>query len=123
MVIAIDFDGTCVTHAFPNVGKEIGAVDVIKALVNKGHKIILFTMRDLEYLTPAVAWFEKNDIPLYGINDNPGAKWSTSRKVYADIYIDDMALGIPLKMDYNKSNRPFVDWTGVESLLKKKGIL
>ena len=123
MVIAIDFDGTCVTHAFPNVGKEIGAVGVIKALVNKGHKIILFTMRDLEYLTPAVAWFEKNDIPLYGINDNPGAKWSTSRKVYADMYIDDMALGIPLKMDYNKSNRPFVDWTGVESLLKKKGIL
>ena len=123
MVIAIDFDGTCVTHAFPNVGKEIGAVDVIKALVNKGHKIILFTMRDLEYLTPAVAWFEKNDIPLYGINDNPGAKWSTSRKVYADMYIDDMALGIPLKMDYNKSNRPFVDWSGVESLLKKKGIL
>lgn len=123
MVIAIDFDGTCVTHTFPNVGKEIGAVDVIKALVNKGHKIILFTMRDLEYLTPAVAWFEKNDIPLYGINDNPGAKWSTSRKVYADMYIDDMALGIPLKMDYNKSNRPFVDWTGVESLLKKKGIL
>jgi hydroxymethylpyrimidine pyrophosphatase-like HAD family hydrolase len=123
MVIAIDFDGTCVTHAFPNVGKEIGAVDVIKALVNKGHKIILFTMRDLEYLTPAVAWFEKNDIPLYGINDNPGAKWSTSRKVYADMYIDDMALGIPLKMDYNKSNRPFVDWAGVESLLKKKGIL
>lgn len=123
MVIAIDFDGTCVTHAFPNVGKEIGAVDVIKTLVNKGHKIILFTMRDLEYLTPAVAWFEKNDIPLYGINDNPGAKWSTSRKVYADMYIDDMALGIPLKMDYNKSNRPFVDWTGVESLLKKKGIL
>ena len=123
MVIAIDFDGTCVTHAFPNVGKEIGAVDVIKALVNKGHKIILFTMRDLEYLTPAVAWFEKNDIPLYGINDNPGAKWSTSRKVYADMYIDDMALGIPLKMDYNKSNRPFVDWTGVETLLKKKGIL
>lgn len=123
MVIAIDFDGTCVTHAFPNVGKEIGAVDVIKALVNKGHKIILFTMRDLEYLTPAVAWFEKNDIPLYGINDNPSAKWSTSRKVYADMYIDDMALGIPLKMDYNKSNRPFVDWAGVESLLKKKGIL
>lgn len=123
MVIAIDFDGTCVTHAFPNVGKEIGAVDVIKALVNKGHKIILFTMRDLEYLTPAVAWFEKNDIPLYGINDNPGAKWSTSRKVYADMYIDDMSLGIPLKMDYNKSNRPFVDWTKVESLLKKKGIL
>lgn len=123
MVIAIDFDGTCVTHAFPNVGKEIGAADVIKALVNKGHKIILFTMRDLEYLTPAIAWFEKNDIPLYGINDNPGAKWSTSRKVYADMYIDDMALGIPLKMDYNKSNRPFVDWAGVESLLKKKGIL
>lgn len=25
MIIAVDFDGTCVTHEFPRVGKEIGA--------------------------------------------------------------------------------------------------
>ena len=26
MIIAVDFDGTCVTHEYPNVGKNIGAV-------------------------------------------------------------------------------------------------
>ena len=46
MVIAVDFDGTCVTHDYPAVGKEIGAVPVLKALVQAGHKLILFTMRD-----------------------------------------------------------------------------
>ena len=45
MVIAVDFDGTCVTHEFPKVGKDIGAVPVLKKLVEKGHQIILHTMR------------------------------------------------------------------------------
>lgn len=45
MIIAVDFDGTCVTHEFPYVGKEIGAAEVLKELTDKGHKIILFTMR------------------------------------------------------------------------------
>lgn len=30
MIIAVDFDGTCVTHEFPYVGKEIGAAEVLK---------------------------------------------------------------------------------------------
>lgn len=32
MDIVIDFDGTCVTHEFPLVGKDIGAVPVLKKL-------------------------------------------------------------------------------------------
>ena len=87
MIIALDFDGTCVTHEFPNVGKDIGAVPVLKELVAKGHKLILWTMRsDREvlgatrnefiidekgtFLTDAVNWFKENDIPLYGIQKN-----------------------------------------------------
>ena len=30
MIIAVDFDGTCVTHEFPRVGAEIGAAEVLK---------------------------------------------------------------------------------------------
>jgi hypothetical protein len=45
MDILIDFDGTCVAHEFPKVGKDIGAVPVLKALVENGHNLILFTMR------------------------------------------------------------------------------
>jgi hypothetical protein len=45
MDICIDFDGTCVTHEFPEVGKDIGAVPVLRKLVEQGHNLILFTMR------------------------------------------------------------------------------
>lgn len=33
MDIVLDFDGTCVTHSFPQVGKDIGAVVSICILV------------------------------------------------------------------------------------------
>ena len=39
MIIAIDFDGTCVYHDYPYVGKDIGAVPVLKELVAAGHKL------------------------------------------------------------------------------------
>ena len=43
--ICIDFDGTCVSHEFPEVGYDIGAAPVLKELVSNGHRLILFTMR------------------------------------------------------------------------------
>lgn len=123
MYIAVDFDGTVVTHEYPYVGKDIGAVPVLKKLVENNHNIILFTMRDEKELEDAIKWFKDNDIPLFGINDNPDAKWSSSRKVFANIYIDDMALGVPLKYDYNFSDRCFVDWEKVNIWLKNAGII
>jgi len=39
MEICIDFDGTCVTHEFPKVGKDIGAVPVLKKLVTQTNTI------------------------------------------------------------------------------------
>ena len=100
MIIAIDFDGTCTTHDYPKVGKDIGAVPVLKRLVEAGHSLILWTMRSGPTLTDAVIWFEANDIPLMGVNENPGqAVWTTSPKAYANLYLDDAALGCPLKHD------------------------
>jgi hypothetical protein len=111
MYIAIDFDGTCVTHDYPRVGKDIGAVPVLKMFVESGHKLILNTMRSGKELADAVQWFKDNGIPLYGANENPTQKqWTASPKVYANLYIDDAALGCPLKMNPNISGRPFVDW-------------
>ena len=45
LIINVDFDGTCVTHDFPQIGKEIGAAEVLKKLTYNGHNLILFTMR------------------------------------------------------------------------------
>ena len=51
-------------------------------------------------LQDAIDWFKENGIPLWGINENPNQKeWTSSPKIYANIYIDDTALGIPLKLD------------------------
>lgn len=127
MYVAIDFDGTCVTHEYPNVGKDIGAIPVLKKLVDKGHQLILFTMRSNNsqgdrYLDDAVNWFKENGIELFGINVNPTQKeWTCSPKAYAHLYIDDAALGIPLIFD--KHDRPYVDWKKVEELLFEQIIL
>ena len=40
MYIAVDFDGTCVTHDYPEVGKDIGAAPVLRALRERGHHIM-----------------------------------------------------------------------------------
>lgn len=141
MIIAIDFDGTCVTNEFPRVGNDIGAVPVLKKLTDNGHKLILFTMRSNrtdnkptgdnniqnvtgQFLDDAVNWFEQNNIPLYGIQTNPTqTQWTTSPKAYAELYIDDAALGCPIKYDQTLSRNVFVDWRKLKKLLTKKGLI
>lgn len=124
MEICIDFDGTCVTHEFPEIGKEIGAVRILKRLVNNNHQLILFTMRGDKYLNNAVEWFKKHDIELFGVNKNPTQEsWTSSPKAYGQLYIDDAALGAPLVNDPNISLRPFVNWNEVEIMLIDKGFL
>lgn len=60
-----------------------------------------------------------------GINENPKQKeWTSSPKIYANIYIDDTALGTPLKYDEDSMvSRPYVDWDIMGTLLKIKGVL
>lgn len=124
IVIAVDFDGTCVTHDFPNEGRNIGAPAVLKRLVDRGHKLVLFTMRSGATLETAIQWFLKNDIKLYGIQYNPDqALWTSSNKCYAQLYIDDAALGAPLMRDESISERPFIDWSAVEKILEMDGVL
>jgi len=140
LVIAVDFDGTCVTHDFPEIGKDIGAVSVLRKIVRNGHKLVLFTMRsDIDdpksqdynihatggkYLTEALKWFKKHKIPLYGVNTNPTQlNWTKSPKAYAQLYIDDAALGCPLVFNSQISNRPYVNWGKIEEYLIVNGII
>ncbi|MBQ9963014.1 MAG: hypothetical protein IJO90_06560 [Alistipes sp.] len=123
LVIAIDFDGTCVTHEYPYMGSDIGAVPVLKELTDAGYHLVLNTMRSGKTEKEAVKWFKDNDIPLYGVNKNPDQKsWSASPKVYADLYIDDSALGVPLTSSPT-STRPYVDWIRVREWLVAEGYL
>lgn len=140
MVICVDFDGTCVTHEFPRIGKDIGAQEVLKKLVKNGHQLILFTMRSNRlkknkitdpsisnvtgpFLQQAIDWFSNNNIPLYGIQTNPTQiNWTTSPKAYGELYIDDAALGCPLIHPLDGS-KPYVNWNQIEKLLIDKKLI
>ncbi len=113
MEICIDFDGTCVAHEYPRIGKDIGAVTVLQALTKfLGAKLILFTMRSGKELDEAVEWFKDHDIELYGIQTNPTqSRWTDSPKAYGQLYIDDAALGAPLIEE--EGYRPYIDWEAV----------
>jgi hypothetical protein len=123
-VIAVDFDGTCVEHNYPAIGMDVeGAVDVLRTLNKHGHRIILNTMRSGQRLEAAVRWFRDRKIELWAVNRNPEQEqWTTSPKVYADIYIDDSALGCPL-IFLEGVRRPVVNWSKVRQLLESDGII
>lgn len=101
MTIAVDFDGTIVTHAFPRIGKEIPfAVDTLKTFIAEGHRVILWTSRSGENLKAAVDWCADRGLVFYAVNSNypehsivPIEKRRGSPKVVADVYIDDRNLG------------------------------
>jgi hypothetical protein len=117
MIIAIDFDGTCVTHDYPKIGKDIGAAIFLRLMVENGHKLILWTMRSGIPLEEAVKWFDINGIKLWGINQNPDQNWTTSPKAFAQLYIDDAGLGCPLTVDERISPRPFANWPSIAMML------
>ncbi len=129
MDIVIDFDGTCVTHEYPKIGKEIGAASVLRELTEAGHRLILFTMRSDDkkkkttYLSDAVEWFRERDIPLYGVQTNPSQRfWTSSPKAYGALYIDDAALGCPLIYPEDGA-RAYVNWVKVREILVMEGLL
>ena len=132
MKIAIDFDGTCVAYAFPNIGQDIGAVPVLKELVAADHQLILWTVRGSvswkttypHALDDAVNWFKQNDIPLYGINKNPGqSEWTNSPKAHADLYIDDSVLFAPTIFNPEISKKPYLNWAKVRDELVLRSII
>lgn len=100
MIIAVDFDGTIVEHKFPKIGKEIPyAIKTLKLIQKKGHKLILWTYRSGKELEEAVNFCEERGLYFHAVNNNfDGEEFDNtySRKIYADIYIDDRnILGIP----------------------------
>ena len=98
MVIAVDFDGTIVTHEYPKIGKEIPfAIETLKRLQSEFHHLlILWTVREGQELEEAVEFCRKRGLEFYAVNANyPEEIFSSeiSRKINAEIYIDDRNLG------------------------------
>lgn len=105
MIIAIDFDGTIVRDRFPDIGEMMpGAKPVINSFFEEGNTIIIWTSRTGVELAKAVEWLAINGIKYHRINEScPDTvkKYGgrDTRKIFADIYIDDKGL-VPLPEDW-----------------------
>ena len=99
MIIAVDFDGTIVEHEYPKIGKEkIFATETLRQLINDGHRLILWTVREGELLDEAVEWCRQRGVEFYAVNkdfpeENISKNEQFSRKIKADVWIDDLNVG------------------------------
>jgi hypothetical protein len=107
--IAVDFDGTIVEHEYPGIGKEkLFAFQTLKELEKLGARLILWTFRAGKELDEAVEFCRENGIEFYAVNKNYPEEIfdeTVSRKIDADIYIDDKNIG------------GFPGWSGVWQIL------
>ena len=135
MIIAVDFDGTIVTHEYPRIGKEIPfAIDTLKKLQQSPqYQLILWTVREGELLQEAVDYCRNRGLVFFAVNSNypeEEAEHEEPRKLKADLFIDDRNLGgLP---DWGITYRMIVSGNPLEPItheikseyeLPKKGIL
>ncbi len=115
MIIAVDFDGTVVEHEYPAIGKtKLFAFETLKALQKKGFRLIMWTYRAGKELDEAVEFCRVNGIEFYAINKNyPEEEYiegEISRKINADIYIDDKNIG------------GFLGWSKIWELISQESL-
>jgi hypothetical protein len=95
--IAVDFDGTIVEHRYPAIGEEIlFAFETLKALQRQGHLLVLWTFRCGPELDQAVEYCKENGVVFYAVNKSYPDEImddTISRKIDADLYIDDRNFG------------------------------
>lgn len=122
-IAAVDFDGTIVENEFPEIGELKPMVrEGLKFLKDRGFSIIIWTVRDGNYLDQVKEFLDNEQLPYDFINENdPRVKAFMRRlpepKVFATIYIDDSAwppfpgweflinnfdkLGLPKEFDFD----------------------
>lgn len=127
ITICVDFDGTIADHRYPDIGDLIpGAKEWLSLFKELGCTLILHTMRsdhgrDGPMLTQAKEFCEKHVLCIDHYNVNPTQKrWSSSPKTYAHLYIDDAAVGCPLRPNPRVGGRPFVDWDAVGPIVMER---
>ena len=98
LTIAVDFDGTIVDDAYPGIGKaKIFAFETLQRMQRDGHKLILWTYRHGKRLEEAVNFCRDNGVEFYAVNMSNESEsnfdGSVSRKIHADLFIDDRNFG------------------------------
>ena len=97
-ILSIDFDGTICTHTYPECGTLIdGAKEVINKLYDEGFGIIIWTCRMDKPAESAKQFLLDNGVKYHKFNEHMDYLiehyGNNTRKIFADIYIDDKNLG------------------------------
>ena len=108
MIIAVDFDGTIVEHRYPAIGKELPfATSTLRQLMEDGHRLILWTVREGDLLQEAVDFCEQRGVSFFAVNkdfeEEDGTGKHFSRKIKADLFIDDRNVG---GLPHKEENEP-----------------
>jgi hypothetical protein len=99
-IIAVDFDGCLCENAWPEIGKpNVELIERLKASqMWGGDKLILWTCREGESLAKAVEWCKARGLVFDAVNENLPERieqyGGDSRKVSADLYLDDKAKNV-----------------------------
>lgn len=96
-IISVDFDGTLVEANYPNIGNlREGAIEYMNKLYDEGYGIVINTCRAGLMEADAINFLNRNKIPYHYVNCNfphlVEFYKSDSRKISADVYIDDKCL-------------------------------
>lgn len=98
MIIAVDFDGVLCENKFPDIGKPAyEVISLVREMMDAGHEVILWTSRNGQELENAVKWCHDRGLHFCAVNGPApsnaeayeGMYEVPTRKVYADVYIDD----------------------------------
>lgn len=114
-IIAVDFDGTLVKDRFPDIGEANTAMfKAVRRAQAEGYKIILWTCRNGEALKEAVQYCANRGLHFDAINENiDEVKYlygGDTRKVYADLYLDDKSCTLTEKYGFCKLPSLEVDY-------------
>jgi hypothetical protein len=119
--VAVDFDETLTLKTadkkYPEIGEETpNAFKALRTIKSLGYKLILYTNREGQQLEDALAWCRERNFEFDGVNNNfDQLSWSSSRKVFAHVYIDDCGFGIPKRRFGDKIG---IDWNIIEDRFK-----
>ena len=99
VIIAVDFDGVLVSDKFPEIGNpDWSMIDAVRDVIDAGHTVILWTSRVHDRLREAYLWcLDEAWLRFSAVNagapENLKQYGTDPRKIFADVYIDDRAIG------------------------------
>ncbi len=111
-VIAVDFDGTLFEKKrFPGFGApKMGLIGTLRYLQRKrGCKLILWTCREGRELEMALEGCGGVGLHFDAVNEELPGESGTSRKINADIYIDDKAVNPGKQIPYYLQRSFFIE--------------